>query len=335
MAKYEFKRRAPLPSRQVKRTGLVKMGGEWLIPRDAAFLTEYLKRFNGSDSARKIGVAVNTAGFAAWEFLNKPQVRQALRGALEERRARVEVQVDEVARYWYDIATADPRELTQLVYVPCRYCWGEDHQYQFTTNELQTAVRDHEFGVIRTSDGRMSELTEEQRQRPFDIQGGSGYTINRYPMRGPDWAARVERTYAGIGRPIPEGLEANSDHSCPECHGDGERRAWFADTRHLSLDAARLYAGVRVTREAIEIKTLDRIAAMDKFEQLTGMIKPRRAKFGFNLEELNTEELDALLDEARSRGLLSDEEIERGRLIDATPVSSSKSALVAPSVEKK
>lgn len=292
---------------------MIKVGGEWLPPRDAGFLTEYLKHFNGMRAAQSLGIVPGTSGFAATEFLRKPKVRLALRGALEERRIRADVQVDEVARYWYDIATADPRELSQIVYVPCRYCWGIDHQYQFTDGEMRTAGQAHLSQQLRIPIGD---------RIPFDELGGAGYTINRYPMRGPDWASRIERIYAAMGVPISEGLEANSDHSCPECHGDGEHRVWIADTRHLSKAAARLYSGVRVTRESVEVKTLDRIAAMDKFEQLTGMIKPRRMKFGFNLDELNAEELDALLDEARSRGLLSDDEITRGQLIDATPSQS-------------
>jgi hypothetical protein len=146
-------------------------------------------------------------------------------------------------------------------------------------------------------------------------------------MRGPDWETRMERMYAEIRAPLPEGLEANSDHSCPECHGDGERRVWFADTRHLSAAAVRLYNGVRVTREAVEIKMMDRIDAMEKFEQLTGMVRPRRVKFGFNLDELSVDELDELLDEARTRGLLSDDEIVQGRLIDASPSPSPAAAL--------
>jgi phage terminase small subunit len=315
----KFQRRPPNSGKSIRSRGLVKIGGEWLLPREARFLTEYLKHFNGLRAANSIGISHASAGVAATRLLKNDKIRQALRGALEERRDVVDVQVDEVARYWYDVATADPRELSQHVYVPCRYCWGEDHLYQFTANELQMAVRNHELGLTPVDLMPRGQLAQMDHSRPFDIQGGDGYTINRYPMRGPDWEARIERAYAAIGQPVPEGLEANSDHSCPECHGDGERRVWFADTRHLSPAAARLYSGVRVTRESVEIKTLDRIAAMDKFEQLTGMIKPRRTKFGFNLDEINGEELDALLDEARSRGLLSDDEIARGRLIDATP----------------
>lgn len=313
-----FQRRDRAPGRTIRSTGLVRLGGEWLPPREAKFLTEYLKHFNGVRAAKAIGVTNSMSGFTSSTILKSERVRSALRGALEERRDAVDVKVDEVARYWYDVATADPRELSQHVYVPCRCCWGVDHQYQHTDGELRTRHQEHRAAQLK--------LPEEDRC-PLDELGGAGYTINRYPMRGPDWETRMERMYAEIRAPLPEGLEANSDHSCPECHGDGERRVWFADTRHLSAAAVRLYNGVRVTREAVEIKMMDRIDAMEKFEQLTGMVRPRRVKFGFNLDELSVDELDELLDEARTRGLLSDDEIVQGRLIDASPSPSPAAAL--------
>lgn len=306
-----FQRLAPEHSRQVRTTKMIRVGGEWLDHKEAGFVTDYARHFNGTRAAESIGVSRGApAAVSAHDYLRKPNVRNALRGLLEERRRRIEVDADQVARYWLDVAHADPRELSQVIYVPCRYCWGVDHQYQFTDGELR--------------DSRQLHMSRQLARKPedrvvFDELGGPGYSTNRYPMRGPDWLGAVERVYSHIGRPVPEGLDTNSDHSCPECSGSGERRAWIADTRHLSPEAARLFGGVRVTRDSIEIKMRSQSDAMEKFEQLTGMVKARRPKFDFNLEELGPEELDALLDEARSRGLLSDEEVTRGRLIDATP----------------
>jgi hypothetical protein len=49
--------------------------------------------------------------------LRKSNVRVALKNLLEEKRRNVDVEVADVARYWYDIATADPRELSQHIRV--------------------------------------------------------------------------------------------------------------------------------------------------------------------------------------------------------------------------
>lgn len=106
--------------------------------------------------------------------------------------------------------------------------------------------------------------------------GGLGYTTNRDPMRGPDWASTVERLFSDIGRPLPEGLEANAEHSCPACHGRGLEHVWMAGTNHLSPEAALLYDGVKISRDKIEIRQLDRMAAMAKFEALMGMSGPQR-----------------------------------------------------------
>lgn len=305
-------RRAPMPGQQVRQTGMVRVGGQWLPPRDADFVSHYLRRYNAAEAVRATMVVPDGSVYnVASETLRKPEVMAAVRGALEERCRALQVEQNDVARYWYEVARADPRELTQYVYVPCRYCYGVDHQYQYTDGEMRAARQEHMITQLK--------LRTEDRVE-FDELGGPGYTRNRYPMRGPDWFERVARTYAAIERPVPEGLAANADHSCPECWGDGVGCVWISDTRHLSPAAARLFNGVRVTRDAVEVKVLDRFDAMEKFEQLTGMVRPRRPKIDFNLEELTSDQLDVLLDEARSRGLLSDEEISGGKLIDATPV---------------
>lgn len=66
----------------------------------------------------------------------------------------------------------------------------------------------------------------------FDEKGGVGYS------------AKVE--------PHP---------SCPECHGLGVERVIVHDTRRLSPAAAALYAGVRQTKDGIEVKTVSKEAA--------------------------------------------------------------------------
>jgi phage terminase small subunit len=290
-----FTRRAPIPNGEpvkkgIKHAGLVKIGGVDLPPQHAAFLSKYLERFNGAEAARSMGgSAVNYAKTAASEILTLPNVRQALRGALEERHRNAEHRVDDVARYWWSIATADARELSQHVYLPCRHCWGDEHRHQETSVEYNDR-----FVRYEAEQARRDELSQDKRdaldplpefERAYPVTdrrwvcrefGGVGYTTNRYPMRGPDWVEKVVRVFSDIGRPLPEGLEANSDHSCPACHGDGVATPWMADTRHLSREAALIFSGVRVTNQGIEIKTLDRAAAMEKYETLMGMAGPHR-----------------------------------------------------------
>jgi hypothetical protein len=58
---------------------------------------------------------------------------------------------------------------------------------------------------------------------------------------------------------------------CPICEGEGVMRTWLADSRELSPQAARLFAGVKQTKEGIEIKTRDQDAALAKIADYLGM----------------------------------------------------------------
>ncbi len=49
---------------------------------------------------------------------------------------------------------------------------------------------------------------------------------------------------------------------CPECFGEGVERAYCHDTRKLSPAALTLYAGVKQTKDGIEVKMHDQHAAL-------------------------------------------------------------------------
>lgn len=77
---------------------------------------------------------------------------------------------------------------------------------------------------------------------------------------------------------------------CPECFGEGVGRAIAKDTRQLSPGAKALYAGVKVTKEGLEIKMHDKMAALSKIGQHLGMFVERSMTATVGLEEL----LDAI-----------------------------------------
>lgn len=67
--------------------------------------------------------------------------------------------------------------------------------------------------------------------------------------------------------------EPNPD--CPKCGGEGMGRPFVSDTRALMGPAAKLYAGVKVTKEGIEVKMHDKVAALTKVGQHLGMFTDR------------------------------------------------------------
>lgn len=296
----------------VKASDLVTVGGVALPPAWGRFVEEYVVRFNASEAARRAGQTEASASQHGSTLLGYPKVREALRNLLVERQLRSRHDADEVSRYWWALATADARELSGVHYVPCRYCHGVDHDYQFTDVEQRDRERKYHEDVAS-----YQRAVERQRRDHPDAElpeaplffeaGGGGYTTNREPMRGPDWAEKVARYFASIERPVPEGLAANADHSCPACHGDGLRTEWFADTSHLNPGAAMLFNGVRRTKDGIEVRVRDRDAAMDRFADLTGMKGPLRVSLSADASQLTDEQLAT---ELSRRGVVIDVEYE-------------------------
>lgn len=58
---------------------------------------------------------------------------------------------------------------------------------------------------------------------------------------------------------------------CPACGGEGQGRAFVADTRKLSGAARKLYAGVKISRSGIEVKMHDKAAALVNVGRHLGM----------------------------------------------------------------
>jgi len=63
---------------------------------------------------------------------------------------------------------------------------------------------------------------------------------------------------------------------CPECFVEGIAQPFLKDTRDLSEGAQRLYAGVKVTKDGIEIKMHDPMAALLNVAKHIGMFANKR-----------------------------------------------------------
>lgn len=81
---------------------------------------------------------------------------------------------------------------------------------------------------------------------------------------------------------------------CPRCNGNGHGYTFIADTRRLSPGAALLYAGMKETKDGIEAKTHDQMAALEKVARHLGMYKEKVEHSGkIEVEKLTDEELEA------------------------------------------
>jgi phage terminase small subunit len=108
----------------------------------------------------------------------------------------------------------------------------------------------------------------------------------------------------GLGyRPM---REPNPD--CPRCEGEGLMRTWLADSRELSPQAARLFAGVKQTKEGIEIKTRDQDGALAKIADYLGMSNKSKGELlvaakaaSSDPKEMSDAELNVILERGRLR----------------------------------
>lgn len=76
----------------------------------------------------------------------------------------------------------------------------------------------------------------------FDVAGGVGYNATKPPHAG-----------------------------CPECFGEGVERVYIHDTRRLSPAAVALYAGVKQTKDGLEVKLQNQLDALGSVAKHLGM----------------------------------------------------------------
>lgn len=239
---------------------LSQHGPEPMTPTDRRFGDEFLIDLDPRAAAQRAGLPPE----AGSRLLAKPRIQTYIAGQSRRRLTRLEVNQDYVLRRWVQVAEADPRELVEHLRVPCRFCHGHDHRYQFTAEELRRAQQDHQLSQLkRREDDRV----------PLDDLGGDGYDI---------W------------KPV-HAIRNGFDHNCPECHGEGVGHVVYHDTRYLSPGAASLYLGVKTTASGMEILMRDKGAAEVMIARHIGMFNERRPISTFNPDSLTDDELDAVL----------------------------------------
>lgn len=207
--------------------------------KEARFVTEYLIDLNAMRASIRAGYSARSAKSIGTELLARERVQRALAEAMAARAARTEIKQDEVLRRLHALATADTRDLIEYRRGCCRWCWGTGNRYQRTAGELERDRAAH-AQLRRASRGNGKPLPK------FDEQGGPGYHAKR---------------------------DANPE--CPECFGDGVGAVVIRDTRNLSPEAAQLYAGVKQTRDGLEVRTHSQHEALRDLGRHLGLFKDK------------------------------------------------------------
>lgn len=205
------------------------------------FVEEYAKDRNGTQAAIRAGYSPNSAGEQAVALLADPRIKELVEAEMARISRIVNVEAAAVLREYLDLATADPSRIMYIRRVNCRYCHGAGHQYQWGAREYAAAC-DEEAKLAR----------REKREPDYiDCTGGFGWMHNAEP---------------------------NLD--CPECGGDGVEDVFFRDTEGLTGPERRLIAGVRRTKDGLDIKLRDQDGALKVLAQYVGLLIERKEVTG-------------------------------------------------------
>lgn len=261
--------------------------------KNRRFVDQYLIDLDAAKAAVRAGLP-ETAGH---RLLAKTSVQVLIAKEREARQSRTSIFADEVLRRWWQVACADPRELVEIRRGCCRYCYGIDHRYQFTQEELRRAVADH------VRDQRRKGIPQEQWVE-FDDQGGDGYVGTRDP-----------------------------NPNCPECWGEGIMHVYLRDSRYYGRAAAALFDGVKVGKDgSVEIKFRDRDHAMDRVAQHLGMLVTRQAVMTIDPSKMTDDQLEGVIKhfEARLGGSRPDDEFG-GTVTDRATIDEGEYVEIVPS----
>lgn len=235
-----------------------------LSERQKRFCEEWIIDGNAAAAYRRAGFAAKTdhqASANSNRLMAKDGIKAEIARLQAERAERTKITQDKVLQQFWAVATANPNELIEHRRICCRHCWGKEFGYQRTEREMDRDLRAWE----------KAEEAEQRKPAPgaptlFNEAGGIGYDERRGP--NPD---------------------------CPECFGDGVGKVIAKDTRHLSPEARRLYAGVKITKDGLEVKVHDQMAALVNAAKLQGYftenVKVSGSLVGWDLSKLSDDEL--------------------------------------------
>lgn len=214
-----------------------------LTQRQAQFVEEYLIDLNGAQAAIRAGYSSHSASEIASENLCKPNIAAAITRRKADRLKRVEIDQGQILAQLINVVASDANELVEYRRTCCRHCWGIAHGYQRTAGEMETDREEWE----REQDKNAS-LPPDQRKapKPFNERGGIGYDKRKPPHE-----------------------------DCAECFGEGVGQVFMKDTRNLSPEARALYAGMKQTKDGLEVKMHDKQGYMTLLMRHAGMLNDK------------------------------------------------------------
>lgn len=189
--------------------------------------------------------SAKAAGVTASRLLADERILAEIAQREAETRERNRLSVDLLIEHLRELVTADPRELIAHHRGACRHCWGVGFRYQRTQGELEREV--DEYKKTNKREAALGLADRDELCAFFDYKGGVGFNPYKEP---------------------------NKD--CPECFGKGHGYTYVKDTRTVSPAAARLFAGVKETKNGIEVITRSQDKALELAMRAAGMLSEKK-----------------------------------------------------------
>jgi hypothetical protein len=207
-------------------------------PKAIAFCERFLVHLNQTKAAEEAGYSKRRARQAGSDLMQLPEIQARIQQLLDARAERNAIDADAAIKLVWDVATANPNEIVEHRRECCRYCYGRNHDYQRTRRERAEAELYARAAFEKRLEPNPNDVFT------FNEQGGLGWDPRKDP--NPD---------------------------CPECFGEGTPRTFFKDTRKLSPGALALYAGVKETKDGIELKVHSQADARTNIMRHLGLFK--------------------------------------------------------------
>lgn len=108
-----------------------------LSEKQALFVFWYVKTKNRVEAYKKAGYICEGSNVypAASQIYRNIKVSKAIKTLGKRVRERYTADLDEIVDQLVAITRADPSQISQYRLVNCRYCWGEDHRYQYRDDD--------------------------------------------------------------------------------------------------------------------------------------------------------------------------------------------------------
>lgn len=210
-----------------------------MTPKLEAFMTAYLS--NGRDGAAAYRSVYGRNG--PWKtLLQLKGAKQAIEDhdnpplPVVDRLPEIDVaKAKRLVQDYEDIYTADPRALITHRRVNCRHCHGVDHSYRWVD---------------------MEEFVERARQ--MVLKGGGSTAVLPDPKGG-----------VGFRHNDPV------DPDCPKCLGEGVSDIFISDFTKLDAKTLKLLAGVKMTKDGLQVLMHDQMHARDMHAKILGLLIDR------------------------------------------------------------